>query len=259
MLKDGRAAATAASSPDALTANTASGNFIPGMSAASSTRVSTVGDMSITIAQGKILDAVLETPVNTKYPGPVRALISRDVFSDKGTNVLIPKGSRLIGSLAGGYTPGNTRIMIQWTRIIMPSGNDINVSGFPAVGPSGMIGVEGIIDRQLMETLGSAALLSLINISTAKVIQDKFKIPESTSTTTETAAGSTRVQSTQTPVQQTAQEEFQKLSDMSNAWIKQNFAPTPYIVLDQGTRVKVFVNQDIRFPKNINNALQPVR
>ena len=87
-----------------ISVNTASGNFVPSYTSASGVKVTMVGDMSIIITQGKILDAVLETPINTSNVGPIRALISKDVYSERGTNVLIPKGSRIVGTLKGGYT-----------------------------------------------------------------------------------------------------------------------------------------------------------
>lgn len=259
----GSSAATAGSGTGSkgtpVSASTAAGDFVPAFTSATNSQITTVGDLSVTITQGKILDAVLETPINTNYQGPIRALISRDVYSDKGSNILIPRGSRLIGTLKGGYTPGMTRVMIDWNRIIMPSGYDISVSGSPAISPSGMIGVEGYIDRQFLETLGTTAMLSVINIGMAKVIEDKFKIKPSTTIDQTGTNGNIKTSTNLTPTQQTAQSELQNLSDATTNWLKQNFVPTPYIVIDQGTRVKVFVNQDIRFPKNLNTNISMVR
>lgn len=242
-----------------ISAATAEGDFVPDFTSATSSQVTTVGDLSVTITQGKVLDAVLETPINTNYQGPIRAIVSRDAYSDKGSNILIPKGSRLIGALKGGYSPGMTRVMIDWSRIIMPSGYDVAISGSPGISPSGMIGVEGYIDRQFLETLGTTAMLSVINIAMAKIIEDKFKIQPSTTIDQTGTNGNIKTSTNLTPTQQTAQNELQNLSDATTNWLKQNFVPTPYIVIDQGTRVKVFVNQDIRFPKNLNTNISMVR
>ena len=255
----GNAAAGAGAHNSPISATTASGDFAPEFTSAGAVKVTMVGDMSITITQGKILDAVLETPINTSNAGPIRALISRDVYSEKGSNVLIPKGSRLVGTLKSGYSPGNTRVMIDWTRIIMPSGYDIAITGSPAVSPIGMLGIEGFVDRKLLETLGTSALLSVINIGMAKIIESKFNIKPATTTDMTSNTGTIKTTSSLTPTQQAAQTELQNLSNATEDWVKQNFVPTPYIVIDQGTRVKVFVNQDIKFPKNSTSNISFIK
>jgi type IV secretion system protein VirB10 len=240
-----------------LDAATANGDFRPKLTVASSTQVAQVGDLSNIITQGKMIDSVLETPINTLYPGPIRALISRDVFSEKGSNILIPRGSRVLGTLKGGYTPGITRVSVNWDRIILPNGYDISIASAPGVNKLGMMGIEGIVNRQFIETIGSAALLSIINISAANVVEKYFDIkPSIVTTSSNDALGpNVRSQTALGPTQQAAQSEVQNLSNITKDWLKQNFLPTPYIVINQGTRLKIFVNQDIRFPKNLNEGV----
>jgi type IV secretion system protein VirB10 len=243
-----------------LTESTADGDFTPGLSKVATSQLTRIGDMTTVIAQGKMMDSVLETPVNTLHPGPIRAIISRDVYSESGSNILVPKGSRLIGTLKGGYSPGITRIAISWDRVILPSGYDIAMTAAPGTDKLGMIGIEGIVNRQFIETVGSAALLSIINIGAARVVEDYFHIkPAITTSTTNPDGTRIRQDAVLTPTQQAAQAEFQNLSNLTKNWLSQNFLPTPYIVVNQGTRLKVFVNQDIRFPKNLNGTTNIIR
>lgn len=60
-------------------------------------RASALADPSRMIVQGTLLDGVLETAISTDLPGAIRAVLSQDVLSYDGTNVLLPRGSRLIG------------------------------------------------------------------------------------------------------------------------------------------------------------------
>ena len=53
------------------------------------------GDMHLILGRGKMLDAIIESAVNTDFGGEIRAIISRDVYSEWGRNILIPKGSRI--------------------------------------------------------------------------------------------------------------------------------------------------------------------
>jgi len=54
-------------------------------------------NVSTMVGQGAVIPAVLETALNSDLPGFARAVVSRDVWSLDGQQVLIPRGSRLIG------------------------------------------------------------------------------------------------------------------------------------------------------------------
>jgi len=232
-----------------------SSNFTPEASSSTSSKLTTVGNMARLITQGKIIETVLETPANTNYPGPIRAVISRDVYSESGENVLIPKGSRVIGAIAGGYQAGQTRIMIVWNRIILPSGYDIKVEGSQGVGDLGTIGIEGIIDRQVLNSIGNAVLISALNMGMAKVIEKEMKVGSSTSTSTVAADGTQTTNSTTSPTQQAAQTELNNFSSATKDFLKSNFVTKPFIDIDQGTIVKIFVNADIQFPDHLSSGI----
>ncbi len=226
---------------------------------ASSSKITKVGNMSLLITQGKILEAVLETPVNTNYPGPIRALVSRDVFSEQGENVLIPKGSRIIGELSGGYKAGQDRILIKWNRIIMPNGYDIMVEDARGAGKLGEIGVVGKVHREFFNTIGNALLLSAINIGFAAGIENAFKVKPTQETTTTTTDGAQTSTTTNSPVTQAAKDQVKDLQDATKGWVQKNFVTQPYITIDQGTVLKVFVNQDILFSNRTSSGVNIIQ
>uniref|UniRef100_UPI00286A83AA TrbI/VirB10 family protein n=1 Tax=Sphingomonas sp. TaxID=28214 RepID=UPI00286A83AA len=49
------------------------------------------------VVQGTIIGAVMETALNSDVPGFARAIVTRDVLSFDGSQVLIPAGSHVIG------------------------------------------------------------------------------------------------------------------------------------------------------------------
>ena len=69
-----------------------------------------LGDREIIIAQGKLIDAVLESAVNTDQPGMLRALVSNDIYGDSGRAVLLPRGSRLIGQYNSDVARGGNSV-----------------------------------------------------------------------------------------------------------------------------------------------------
>ena len=127
-------------------------------STASSVVATKVNNLDRSLIQGKIIDAVLETAINTQLQSPsiVRAILSRDTYAEQGKNVLIPKGSRLVGTYSAATTAGQTRILVTWTRIITPSGVDVAINA-PAADSLGRAGLEGFYDDALFNKLFSSA------------------------------------------------------------------------------------------------------
>jgi type IV secretion system protein VirB10 len=114
-----------------------------------------------TVTQGTLIPAVLETAIDTNVPGFVRAVVSQDVRSFDGTNVLVPRSSRLIGQYQSGLQNGQKRAYVIWTRLIRPDGASVNLQS-PAVGFDGTTGLEGKVSSNFFQRFGSAMLLSVV-------------------------------------------------------------------------------------------------
>jgi len=125
-------------------------------------RASQMRDVSRVVPQGFVIPAVLETAIDSDLPGSVRAVVSRDVRGFDGSQVLIPRGSKLIGQYKSAAAIGQTRAFVVWSRIITPTGVSIDV-GSPATDRLGRGGLEGKADTHFFERFGSAILLSVIS------------------------------------------------------------------------------------------------
>jgi len=119
-------------------------------------------DVRRVIPQGFVIPAVLETAIDSDLPGSVRAVVSRDVRGFDGSQVLIPRGSKLIGQYKSAAAIGQTRAFVVWSRIITPTGVSIDV-GSPATDRLGRGGLEGKADTHFFERFGSAILLSVVS------------------------------------------------------------------------------------------------
>lgn len=117
---------------------------------------------STTVTEGTLIPAILETAINTDVPGYVRAVVSQDVLSFDGRNVLVPRSSRLIGQYQSGVQQGQKRAYVIWTRLIRPDGASVNIAS-PAVGFDGTTGLAGEVDSKFFQRFGSALLLSLVD------------------------------------------------------------------------------------------------
>jgi type IV secretion system protein VirB10 len=123
------------------------------------------GDRTYLVSQGTLIFAVLETAMDSTQSGQVRAMISTNVYNALGTQILIPKGSRIFGEYKGELGAGQNRAQVIWTRLIRPDGATIALDS-PASDQLGRAGVKGSVDTHFGERLLSALLQSTIDFGT---------------------------------------------------------------------------------------------
>lgn len=204
----------------------------------------TIRNMNLTIAQGKLMEATLETAINTDLPGLVRAVISRNVYAEQGGYVLIPRGSRLIGNYESSIARGQSRVFIIWNRVIRPDGVDVAIQS-PGTDRLGRTGVEGFVDNKYFEIFSNSILISTITTSAA-LLADQFSDTDGISET-ENTDGSSRTTGSVSDI--AVSEAITNLGDVGSDLAEQLLDSNPTITIDQGTRVNIFVNRDLVFPE----------
>jgi type IV secretion system protein VirB10 len=117
-----------------------------------SATATSIGSLNTVIAEGTLIHAILESASNSDLPGYLRASISEPVYSEDATQILIPRGSRLIGQYKSGMLQGQSRIFIVWTRLITPQGLSLQL-GSPGVDSLGVGGIGGLM--KLIDIFGS--------------------------------------------------------------------------------------------------------
>lgn len=118
---------------------------------------------SMTVPQGVVIAAVLETALDSTRPGGVRAIVSRDVRGFDGTQLLIPRGSRIYGEYTSDLAAGQKRALIRWQRLTRPDGVIIDLDS-PAADPLGRAGVKGKVNSHFFSRFGGAILQSVLDI-----------------------------------------------------------------------------------------------
>ncbi|MBA4044797.1 MAG: conjugal transfer protein TrbI [Erythrobacter sp.] len=118
---------------------------------------------ALTIPQGTVIPAVLETALDSTRAGGVRALVQRDVSGFDGSRVLIPRGSRLYGEYEATLQPGQNRALVRWTRLIRPDGVTIALDS-PSSDPLGRAGIRGKVDTKFLQRFGGALLQTVLDI-----------------------------------------------------------------------------------------------
>lgn len=120
-----------------------------------------------TIQAGSVLAASLITGLNSDAPGIVTAQVTQPAYdSVTGKTLLVPQGSRLIGSYDNVVAYGQSRALVVWQRIILPDGSSIRIDNVPAADTQGYAGLADRIDRHTWQLLKGVALSTLLGVGT---------------------------------------------------------------------------------------------
>lgn len=193
-------------------------------------RATQLQNLNSLIAQGTMIDGILETAIQSDLPGMVRAITNNNTYSFDGTQLIIPKGSRLIGRYNSGLVRGQSCIFVIWNRLIRPDGVSVSLGsiGTDALGRSGL---SGELDTHFFERFGSSILLSLIDAG----IQIGVNAADDDNTS-DIALDSGR--------------DFSRAAEIA---LENSVGIRPTVNVHQGTEIKVFVGQDLDF-SSINDT-----
>jgi ParB/RepB/Spo0J family partition protein len=113
-------------------------------------------------AAGGNVPAALITGIRSDLPGQITAQVLENIFdSPTGRAKLIPQGAKLIGIYDSQVAFGQSRVLLVWTRLIMPNGRSIVLERQQGADAGGYSGLEDEVDNHWAE-LFKAALLSTI-------------------------------------------------------------------------------------------------
>ena len=119
------------------------------------------------VMAGSVISASLITGLNSDLPGQVIAQVTEALYdSVTGQYLLIPQGSRVIGTYESVVAFGQERALLVWQRIIMPDGSSVVIENLPATDASGYSGLEDKVDFHTWRLLKGIALSTLLGVST---------------------------------------------------------------------------------------------
>jgi type IV secretion system protein VirB10 len=176
------------------------------------------------MAQGKLIDCVLDTAISTVVAGMAKCSLTRDVYGEDGKVVLLDRGTELTGEYRSNLRVGQTRLGIIWNRAKTPTGVVIALTS-PATDSLGRAGVDGYLDTHFWERYGASIMLSSLDDALA-IIANRARdngtvyIPPNINRTGRDAAA---------------------------VALEQNIRIPPTIVKNQGEHIAVSVARDLDF------------
>jgi type IV secretion system protein TrbI len=118
--------------------------------------------MPFVVKAGTVIPAPLITGTRSDPPWQITAQVTENVCDTPTGRVrLFPQGARLIGIYDSQVAFGQSRVLLVWTRLIMPSGRSIVLERQPGADAAGYAGLEDDVDHHWKELLGAAALSTL--------------------------------------------------------------------------------------------------
>jgi len=183
------------------------------------------------LGAGTVMPGVLLTGVNSDLPGEIVGQVSRNVYDSRSQRLLlVPKGSKLIGTYDNQVAAGQGRLLIAWTRLILPDGRSMVLPGLPVKDRQGQTGAADRADHHHDRVFGRAILLSAISAG-AQLSQ-----PRQTGILAVPSAG-----------QIAAGALGQELSNVAIETLRRGMDVAPTITIRQGQPFLVFLNGDLVF------------
>ncbi len=176
------------------------------------------------VQAGSVIPAALITGIRSDLPGQVTAQVTENVYdSPTGRYLLIPQGAKLIGVYDSQVAFGQDRLLLVWTRLIMPNGRSIVLERQPGADPQGFIGLEDEVDQHWRRLAMAAVLSTMIGIGA-----------ELGSNANDSAIASALRQGSSNSLSQTGQQITQR-----------NLNIQPTMTIRSGFPVRVIINRDL--------------
>ena len=176
------------------------------------------------IQAGTIISGALITGIRSDLPGEISAQITENVYDSlSGQALLIPQGSRLIGSYDSQVAFGQSRVLLVWTRMILPNGKSILLERQKGSDVAGYSGLEDDVDNHWSSLFKAAALSTLLSVGS------------------QVAVGNNDNQLQQAIAQGAAL----GFNQIGRQVIGRNLNIQPTLTIKSGFPVRVIVNQDL--------------
>ena len=114
------------------------------------------------VYEGSVLSAVLVGQLDGEFAGPVLAEVAIPFYSRDRQRVLVPRGSRLLGSAQAVQSQDQSRLAVGFHRLVWPDGQwvDLGFHGLSGVGESALRDQVGRHYVSMFAASGAVGLLS---------------------------------------------------------------------------------------------------
>ncbi len=182
------------------------------------------------VQAGTVIPGALITGIRSDLPGQITAQVTENVFdSPTGRLLLVPQGARLIGVYDSQIAFGQSRVLLVWTRLIMPNGRSIVLERQQGADAAGYSGLQDEVDNHWGELLKAAALSTLLAVGT------------------ELGAGSGTNSNDSAIIQALRRGAGDSLNQTGQQVVRRSLNIQPTLTIRPGFPIRVIVNRDLVF------------
>jgi type IV secretion system protein VirB10 len=188
------------------------------------------------VRAGGVIPGVMISGVNSDLPGQIMGQVSQDVYDTAtGKQLLIPQGTRLVGTYNSNVAYGQSAVLIAWQRLVFPDGKALDISAMPGADMAGYAGFRDQVNNHYVRIFASALLMSGVTAA-ASYATDRNS---NTGTTFSQPTASSEL----------SQALGQQLGQVTAQMIAKNLNIAPTIEIRPGYRFNIIVVKDLDFTK----------
>jgi type IV secretion system protein VirB10 len=179
------------------------------------------------------MPATLISGINSELPGQIVAQVSQHVYdTPTGRHLLIPQGSRLVGTYSSDVAYGQSRVLVAWQRVVFPDGKALDIGSMPGADGAGYAGFNDKTNNHYLRIFGSALLMSGVTAGIALSQDD--------------SGGSSDSQRSSDALSEAL---GQQLGQVTGQMVAKNLSMAPTLEIRPGFRFNVIVTKDLTFSK----------
>ncbi|WP_299656955.1 TrbI/VirB10 family protein [uncultured Tateyamaria sp.] len=172
---------------------------------------------------GTVIPAALITGLHSDLPGQISAQVTSNVFdSPSGRYLLIPQGARLLGEYDSRIASGQSRLLLVWTRLILPDGRSIVLERAPGTDGTGASGLQDRVNYHWGRVFLAAGLATILNLGLESGAETEDDVARA--------------------IREAAQDTIGRTGDEI---VRQQLAVPPTLTIRPGFPVRVMVTRDL--------------
>ena len=126
------------------------------------------------VQAGSVIPCVLLSGLNSDLPGDVTCQVREPVYdTPTGQHLLIPQGTKVLGTYDSSVTYGQSRVLLVWRRLLFPDGSSLPTGAMPAVDLAGYAGLSDNVNHHYGRLVGGILAASLLNATTHRLRDDE--------------------------------------------------------------------------------------
>ena len=185
--------------------------------------------------KGTVFEGVVTNHIDGALAGPMIVMLTTDYYSHDHQQLLFPQGTRLIGNVQSVGASGQRKLMVTFNRAICPDGFSLDLNRFTGLDPLGTTGLATSVNNHYLSSFVAAAAVGGIG-GLAQVGNSGSVLDSGTQIRNGISS-------------QTAAESEQVLNKF--------LSRLPVITVKEGSRARVYINQDFLVPSYAEHRVDP--